>query len=267
MARAANTRKRQVAQPPAHRRWSGIFASGLVSMALAAAVLLGYRYLSEPGRMPLRVIDVNGEFQQLKPAKVQQVVVDAIDGGFFTCKMDGLRAAVLAMPWVEDVSIRRVWPDRLSMTVIEQVPLARWADDALINVNGGVFRPATLDQQHAGLVRLHGPDGSEQRVVAFFQAAVPAARSRGLRIRAVELDARRHWWVRFDGDLTLSLGREDVERRLAQFFRVYPRLAADPTRRPARVDMRYAHGFAVRWKTEPENAQRAVADALPQGTV
>ena len=122
MARAAKTRKRQAAQPPAYRRWSGMLMSGLVSIALAAAVFGGYPYLSEPGRMPLRVIDVNGEFQQLKPAQVQQVVVDAIDGGFFTCRMDRLRAAVLAMPWVEDVSIRRVWPDRLSMTVTEQVP-------------------------------------------------------------------------------------------------------------------------------------------------
>ena len=119
----------------------------------------GYHHLSQPGRLPLRVIEVNGELQQLEPEQIQRTVIDAIDGGFFSCDMQRLRAAVLAMPWVEDVSIRRVWPDRLSMVVTEQVPLARWGDDALINVNGGVFRPSTLGR-YAGLVKLHGPEGS-----------------------------------------------------------------------------------------------------------
>jgi cell division protein FtsQ len=248
------------------RRWSTMFASGLTLVALGAFAVVAYRYLSEPGRLPLRVIDVKGEFQQLEPARVQQVVIDAIDGGFFTCRIHKLRVAVLEMPWVEDVSIRRVWPDRLSMTVTEQVPLARWGDDALINVNGGVFRPGTLGG-YSGLVRLHGPEGAEQRVVGFFQAAVPAARLRGLHIREVELDARRHWWVRFDDGLTLSLGREDTEQRLAQFFRVYPGLTAEPSRQPQRVDMRYAHGFAVRWKEEAGAEQSAAAVAMSQGKV
>jgi cell division protein FtsQ len=264
MARPASKVQRRKQEAPMPRRWLVRLATGLTLVALAALGVGGYRVLAEPGRLPLRVIDVNGEFQQLEPARVQQVVIDAIDGGFFTCRIQNLRAAVLAMPWVEDVSIRRVWPDRLSMTVTEQVPLARWGDDALINVNGGVFRPATLGG-YKGLVRLHGPEGSEHRVVGFFQAAVTAARLRGLQIREVELDARRHWWVRFDDGLTLSLGREDIDGRLAQFFRVYPGLTAEPSRRPDRIDMRYAHGFAVRWKEGADAEQPAAAEPMSQG--
>ena len=71
----------------------------------------------------------------------------------------------------------------------------------------------------------------------------------------MQLDERRHWWLRFDDGLTLSLGREDIEYRLAQFFRVYPSLIAEAVRRPERVDMRYAHGFAVRWQ-EPVQKRR-----------
>jgi cell division protein FtsQ len=85
-------------------------------------------------------------------------------------------------------------------------------------------------------------------VVAFFQAALPAARTRGLEIRAIELDQRRHWWLHFAEGLTVSLGRESRDARLSQFLRVYPQLVADPKRRPERVDMRYTHGFAVRWR-------------------
>lgn len=265
MTRAA---KRRAAVTEATKRssyWWTLALGGLSGLALIAAAAGVQQLVLQPGRLPLRVIDVNGDFQRLRPVEIQRTVMAAIDGGFFTCDMQRLRGAVLAMPWVEDVSVRRVWPDRLSIVVTEQVPLARWGDDALISVGGSLFRPPRLDA-HQGLVALQGPLGSEQRVVGFYQSAVPMARARGLRVRAVELDERRHWWLRFDGDLTVSLGRQDVKQRLSQFFRVYPRLVSGPSRRPARVDMRYAHGFAVRWQ-EPDRGEPPLSISKPQGKV
>ena len=77
----------------------------------------------------MRVVEVGGVLERLDRSEIQRTVVDAIDGGFFSCDMQKLRQAVVAMPWVADVSIRRVWPDKLNMVVTEQVPMARWGDD------------------------------------------------------------------------------------------------------------------------------------------
>lgn len=247
------------------RRWIAPAGIALVLCALAGGTAYGYHYLSQPGRLPLRVIEVSGDLNRLHPGEIQDTVVNAIDGGFFSCDMHRLRQAVLSMPWVADVSIRRIWPDRLSMVVSEKVPLARWGDDALVSIDASVFRPQSIEE-FGGLVRLTGPEGSQQRVVAFFQAVMTAALSRELLIREVELDQRRHWWLRFDGDLTVSLGRENVNRRLGEFFRVYPRLAEHSTRRPERIDMRYEHGFAVRWK-EPADEERAADQVESQEKV
>jgi cell division protein FtsQ len=229
------------------RQRAGLMLAVVVVVALVGGVAYGHHYLSQPGRLPLRVIQINGEFLRLDRADVQAMVEDTIDGGFFSCDMPTLRGAILAMPWVAEVSIRRVWPDRLEMTVTEEIPLARWGDDALINTGARVFQPGSLDG-HAELIRLRGPAGSEQRVVAFYQALRTAMRERGMPLSEIELDDRRHWWLRFADGLVVSLGSEQVEHRLAQFFRVYPSLTGQPERRPQRIDMRYAHGFAVRWK-------------------
>lgn len=243
----------------------------LLMLSVLAAAATGsaaaYQYLSQPGRLPLRVVEVKGEFRQLRSKQIQQRVVDAIDGGFFSCDMPRLRAALLAMPWVADVSIRRVWPDTLSMQVREEVPLARWGRASLINADAGVFTPDVL-ADFADLPRLSGPVGSESKVVGFYRVVAEAALTRELGIRALELDARRHWWMTFDGGLVLALGRDDVEHRLAQFLRVYPSLVAQPSRQPARIDMRYAHGFAVGWR-EPAGgdapAEGPAETGSPQG--
>lgn len=259
--------KRQPALPASAstRRWPGWLPTAVVLAGVGAAVAYGYHYLAQPGRLPLRVIEVKGEFRHLVAAEIQETVVDAIDGGFFSCDMPRLRSAVLAMPWVADVSVRRVWPDTLSMRVSEEVPLARWGDGALINAAAGVFAPPALGD-YTDLARLGGPAGSERRVVEFYQAVVAAADARQLQVAEVLLDERRHWWVTFDDGLVLSLGRDDIAHRLAQFIRVYPSLVAQPQRRPQRIDMRYAHGFAVRWR-DPVGGDAVVDEEQSQDKV
>ena len=83
-------------------------------------------------------------------------------------------ATVLDMPWVADISIRRVWPDKLNMVVTERVPLARWGDDVLMAVVYSSRHRSTATW--AGQARR--PAGSEQRVVEFLQTAAPAADAR-----------------------------------------------------------------------------------------
>ena len=134
--------------------------------------------------------------------------------------MQKLRNRVLDMPWVADVSIRRVWPDKLNMVVTEEVPLARWGEDALINIGGGVFRPPSLDG-HLGLVRLDGPAGSEQRVVSSCRPLRPP------QMRANCRSARSAWTNAVTGgfcsttDDTVARSRE---RRLSpgSVLPVYP---------------------------------------------
>lgn len=259
MAKTSNKRLSKKQPQAAATSWMRWVVSIAVLLAVIGGGWIGVRYLSQPGRLPLRVVEVNGEFRHLQRGEIQQAVVNAIDGGFFTCDMHKLRRAVIDMPWVEDLSIRRVWPDKLSMKVVEQVPLARWGSDALISVQGRVFEPSSLDA-FSDLVKLSGPEGSEHRVVGFYRAVAPRASKRELRVTEVELDQRRHWWVRFEGGLTLSLGREDIEARLTQFFRVYPSLASQTARRPERVDMRYAHGFAVRWREIVDDKEAVEAE-------
>ena len=188
MAGRSSKRRQQQTRPLAlSRRWIAPLGAAMTLVLLLGGGAYGYHHLSQPGRLPLRVIEVRGALTRLQPEAIQEVVIDAIDGGFFTCDMHKLRLAVVAMPWVADVSIRRLWPDRLRMFVSEQVPLARWGEDALVSIDASVFRPATLED-FSGLVKLSGPQGSQQRVVAFFQAVVSAAQARNLLVREVELD-------------------------------------------------------------------------------
>lgn len=251
--------------PATTRRWNlpggRPLALGLTLLALGALAGGGWavhRYASDPSQQPIRMIRVSGEFRHLDRDRIRQVVAGAIDGGFYTADMERIRAAVRRLPWVDQVSIRRVWPDTLVMDVVEQVPFARWGDDALVNPRGEIFPPAGV-KPAADLVRLYGPSGSAPQVVAFYRWAQAGLASAGMPIGAVGIDARREWTLRTTDGLQINLGQRDTTRRLIRLVATAAALQADPSRRPERVDLRYEHGFAVRWQATGDDPMTAVS--------
>lgn len=244
---------------PAPHRGSLAIAGVLALLAFAASGHLVYRYLAQPGQLPLRVIEINGEFTNLQHAAVQARVLESIDGGFFTVNMQAVRDAVRGMPWVEEVSVRRVWPDTLRMHVTEQLPLARWNGEALVNLHGEVFRPGDPgDPGDLGdlqaLPRLQGDDQLAPQVVGFYLRLRRSLVDVGLKVQRLQLNARQEWEVSFDSGLSLMLGNQQVATRLEDFLRVYPQLRGHMPRVAERIDMRYEHGFAVRWQAAAEDA-------------
>lgn len=230
----------------------GVLARRMVPVLVPLVLLLGlfgggYHYLSQPGRMPLRVIEITGEFTYLDQGDIEQRVAGAIDGGFLDLDLQQLQEGVLAMPWVDQVSVRRVWPDTLQMHVTEQVPLAYWNKGAMVNLDGEVFRPETLPVLNV-LPHLYGSDATAPEVVAFYLQLHARLLQGELRIGKIELNRRNEWKVGFRNGLDLILGREDIAQRQQVFLDVYPQLLVHMHQQPERIDMRYEHGFAVRWR-------------------
>lgn len=262
MARASANRpvKRRSAQadvppPRRHLAWA---LSALAAVVLAGAAWAVFSYTADPQQQPIRMIRVTGEFRHLDRARIQRVVAEAIDGGFYTADMERIRAQVRDMPWVDQVSIRRVWPDTLVMDVVEQLPFARWGERALVNPRGEVFDAAGIEPP-AGLVRLYGPDGTAPQVMEFYRWARPGLESAGLPIAALGIDARREWTLRTTQGIEINLGQHEASRRLVRLVASAAGLSTDPGRRPQRVDLRYEHGFAVRWQSVETDQLAAVA--------
>ena len=109
--------------------------------ALAAAAIV-YALVSAGIRSPvfaLREVEVTGETAHTTRAQVQSLAARELRGTFFTLELEQASATFMKLPWVRVAQVRRVWPDRLHVTVQEHVPLARWNGKALVNLQGEVF--------------------------------------------------------------------------------------------------------------------------------
>jgi len=238
-----------------------IWALALLSLLGGSGYLL---MLIEPQQLPVSVVTVDGKVKHLKPERLQETVVAHLDGGILTQDLSELKAAVEAMPWVRSASLRRHWPNRLELAVVEQVPLARWGEGGLVCADGVVFKPRRGDLPR-GLPKLSGRDEDARLVVESYQRWVPGLKALDLRIEELTRDERGSWSLRLSSGFTLALGKAHLEERMARFIRTYPKLVAAGM--PSLVDMRYSNGLAIRWADPPADGQgsgRGVASRSAQ---
>lgn len=220
-----------------------------------AAVLLLYAVLFLLVHLPvfpLREIKVDGELRHVTREQVQLIVRRELKGNFFTLDLTQARKAFEKLPWVRLVSVRRRWPDQLEVTLEEHVAQARWGNIALVNTHGELFRAAS----GAELPMYVGPAGMEKEIAerhaTFSRLLAPLE----LEPVQVALSPRRAWQLRLNNGLTVELGREQTEMRLAKFVDVYAETLGRLGQPVRYVDLRYSNGFAVRMPAgKVENSQ------------
>lgn len=235
---------------------------GWIKPALALLIVAGsavgmtvmLEWMKDPQQWPVGSVHIEGRFRYLQQLQLQQVVAPLAASGFFVVDVSELQERLQALAWVEQVSVRRVWPDELDIEVREQRPVARWGADSYVNARADVFTPEQAVTV-AALPGLSGPDGYQGRVLQMHRSMQRLLTPLQLEVDRLSLDARRAWRLRLSNGLTLEAGRKDPLKRVARFVKVYPAILAAAEGRLVTVDLRYSNGFAARWQV-PEAAAK-----------
>lgn len=209
---------------------------------------------------PFRSVRIETPLTRVREDEIRSILAGHLDGGFFSLDVEGLKTELEAHPWVSRAAVGRMWPDELTVAVHEHRPIARWGEDALINLQGEIFGVGDL-RDAASLPKLKGPSESPVAVMQQYQQFSQALQPAALRISALTLEARGGWRLALDNDIRINVGREALMERLQRFVLLYQQEWRRDERSIESVDLRYANGLAVRFG---QSAGEAVV-ALSQG--
>jgi cell division protein FtsQ len=222
-----------------------------VTLAVIAAAFLLWALVGCVTRLSAfdyREVVVTTPLARASGAHLEAVIRSELRGTFFTMDLDAARASLSRVPWVRAIALRRQWPRRLEIEVDEHEPLARWNEGALVNTRGEVFFAGFAGD----LPEFDGPDGQSAVMAERYREWSALLAPLALRLEALRLSARGGWQLRAvdgTGSLTLDVGRDDVQGRLARFVAIHARTIGVLARtgKPVdHVDLRYRNGFAVR---------------------
>lgn len=221
-------------------------AGALLALAVLLLLSAALQLLLRSTLFPVREITVLGGLRQTGREQIERVAYGGVAGNFFAADLAALRVALEQLPWVRRVSVRRVWPDRIEVTLEEHEAFARWGASGLVNTHGERFAATSV----ASLPMFAGPAGTEAEVTRRYRQFSALLAPLGEAPERVILTPRFAWQLRLARGLNLELGRdsarERVEQRLARFVAAHPRTLARIPRQHEYVDLRYPNGFALR---------------------
>jgi len=245
---------------PADIRLMNLTASLLGGVGLVALLAVVALWAIHRPIFALRSIRIEGDLAHNNALTIRSNAAPKLAGNFFTMDLTAGRRAFESVPWVRQAVVRRVWPNRLSVSLEEHQPVAFWVNpnavdestDKLVNSFGEVFEANLGDVEDDALPTLRGPDGSAARVLAMWRRLQPEFARMDARIDALELSGRGSWRAELDNGAQIEMGRGSDDELIERTRTFVSTLAAVRSRYQQHpllsADLRHNDGYAVRLK-------------------
>lgn len=126
------------------------------------------------------------------------------------------RERIETLPWVEHATLRKVYPDGLTIKIEEKKPFALWQRGpvtTIIDENGKVIAPY-MDERYAGLPRVVGV-GANDRVHEALDLVKPFPAIAD-KVRGAVLVSERRWNLVLADGVTILLPQEKPEEALSK---------------------------------------------------
>lgn len=225
-------------------------------IVISAIFILAEKHLSDPQTLPVNKIRVHGAFVNVDEPMLRRAIDGMVSGGYFNVDVERVREVVEQLPWISKASVRRVWPDTLSVSVIEQEPVAVSEKFGLMNADGEIFKPIT-ESNVSKLPVLDGPVNLNKLMLSKYFEINKLLSPLGLKVSHLKIDARHAVELKLDNGLMVVLGRGEIKRRLERLISIYEKTLANRSGNIDAIDLRYTNGMAIRWKKIIENKKGA----------
>jgi cell division protein FtsQ len=238
------TRKNSVQKAPTFE-WQPIGQFMLAAIPLFTIVI----FISQLDHLfPIKGIELSGEFVYISRSDIETRLEPVLGAGFFSANIHQLQQQLDQNSWIASTSIRRVWPNRLRISILEHQPLARWDDNHLLSDRAKVYKANTTAFNN--LPKIYAATENSDIILARYLRYQNRFERLNESIQVLNVDLRGAVRLELGGGLLINLGREDVERKLDRLMSIYHEEVFPRRQFIDRLDLRYSNGIAVAWKAD-----------------
>jgi len=189
-------------------------------------------------------VQIEGTLTFVTEQQIKNAIGAEVSTSLISVNLDRIKQKLEDLPWIRAAEIRRQWPDALSITVEEEIAIARWGSKQLLNQQGQVFQPENIEEMQQ-LPLLSGPDHSEAKVMRQYQEFNQLLYPLGVRIRDLTLNNSGSYELTLTNGVWVKLGRQDVLERLRRLVVFLQSEYGKEMQQIVAIDLRYRNGLAV----------------------
>lgn len=218
--------------------------------AVILTIRLFIMVISDVDFFPINSLTIKSSYQYVSRKQIQQMIAPYLSQSYLVFSEKNLAQDIKKNSWVEDVKIRKIWPDSVVVQIFERFPVAFW-NNMLLGDKGDTF-VAEKAKMTASLPRLFGPQDQQKDVLHIYEKLSKLLKIEDLFIAKVWLHENQSWTIGLNNGVMIRLGKSDLENRIHRFIEIYPKLFAASFDQVASIDLRYSRGIAVKWRKQDD---------------
>ncbi|WP_392560816.1 FtsQ-type POTRA domain-containing protein [Orbus sturtevantii] len=240
-----------------------VFFISVLSLSIWV-VLTVKNWVDNPERVVLSQLVLTGDSRFTNEDDIRKAILGlGLPNTYVAQDVDDIQQEIMRLPWVKQVSVRKKWPDRLIVNIVEYQPSYVWNDIFLLDENAIIFS-VPKDRVNSDLLpKLFGPIGKEKLILEVYRQLEDISKKSNdqhlaLSISDAIADEKNAWQLVVkqcikgfcieNQTILLKLGREKIIERYIRFIRLFGDIQADllTNERLAEIDLRYENGISVK---------------------
>ena len=226
-------------------------------LLVVITTLLSWLYFS--ANRTIDTYQLKSEIRQVKESQIAEIMSNYLGVSFWQLDLAQLHADIVRLDWVYRAKVKRHWPGKVEISILEQKPVVRWGEDALLNQNGDIFYPQDI-KPFAHYVRLDGETAQSRTLLKSLVIFQKQFDSLGWVIDQLSIQADGVWEMHFTGGQKLILPPQNWSQKLSRFSRAFSKMKPDLINSAELYDLRYSNGFVV--KRAPKKAPNQQDDKV-----
>lgn len=215
-------------------------------LLILAILVAGYMYAQ---KLLIRSVKVQGDFSIWAEDDVIQQVDWTVGEKFFSINLDQVYLSLVSMPLINDVKINKKWPGDIEIKVIENIPMALWNSEKIID-NQGALSDIPDHYNVSNLTLINSEYEDLDKAIKLFTRVQRQIKNSSIQINEITISNLGSMSMVLNNQWQVNLGNRDLEQRIYRLKELLERL---PKENIAHIDLRYGKGAAIRWNNTEEH--------------
>lgn len=205
--------------------------------------------LSNPRIAPIQHVNISGDISTHSQHSVKKIISPFIQKSFWTLNVSALQHTLKTCDWIEEVSLKRVWPDTLKIHIIARTPIAYMQFNKEGDILFLIDKAACIfeNQQYTPkqLPYFIGTKEDAELLVCYYKQLQKMLELRALFIKSVRIDEQKRLFVELYNGIRLLLGNSQPIEQIMRLLEVSPDLLHQ-SHKIKSIDLRYSNGVAIK---------------------
>lgn len=209
---------------------------------MSLLILAGWGLQQVRWGWPVKQVEIEGQFRYWQAEGLARQLLWIKEKNFFSLDVHEVKYELEQLALIKTVEVHKVWPETLFIKFKEDIPVAVWNEETLLNPGGEeLILPDSFDT--ADLPRLFGPTEHIESVMRQYQRFQSSLSQAEASMKSLTMNPVGSWKIELENGWTIRLGRHQIEQRLERAIELLQIL---PQEKVAVVDLRYGKGAAIK---------------------